>query len=158
MNFLIAAIAVTNAVAGGMAHITSESTFYDRKEGYAYFRGKVHVDDKEYQLHADKAFVFFDGTNSLKRIVAIGHVAMTNGTKRAYGDKASYYRGPGMVVLSSGNGIGATVCDETPKGEQKVVGEKIRFWTGSQQVEVIKATISAPTEGTFEGLKEKLGK
>lgn len=158
MNFLIAAVAVTNAVSGGMAHITSASTFYDRKEGYAYFRGNVHVDDKEYQLHADKAFVFFDGTNALKRIVAMGHVAMTNDTKRAYGDKASYYRGPGMVVLSSGNGIDAEVCDETPKGVNRVTGEKIRFWTNSQQVEVLKATISAPAAGALEGLKGKLGK
>ena len=65
------------------AKITSASTYYDRKEGVAIFSGRVHVDDEEYQLHAEKAYVFMDGTNELKRIVALGNVAMTNEWLRA---------------------------------------------------------------------------
>ena len=67
------------------AVITAESTFYDRKEGIAVFTGKVHVDDERYQIHADKAYVSIVPTNQLRRIVAIGHVAMTNEARRAYG-------------------------------------------------------------------------
>jgi len=141
----------------GSARITSASTYYDRKEGFAYFSGKVFVDDEKYQLHADRAYVFMDGTNELKRIVALGHVAMTNETKRAYGAKVSYYREPGMVVLSSGDGIAAEVRDETPKGVNVVRGKKIKFWTGSEQVEVQEAEITAPTQGGFGDLKGKIG-
>jgi len=43
------------ATVGKTAKITSASTYYDRKEGFAYFSGKVFVDDSDYQLHADRA-------------------------------------------------------------------------------------------------------
>ena len=81
------------------ARITSATTYYDRKEGIVFFNKNVHVDDEQYQLHADKAYVFLSGTNDVRRIVAIGNVAMTNDTKRAYGAKVSYYKEGGMVVL-----------------------------------------------------------
>jgi len=139
------------------AKITSASTYYDRKEGFAVFTGKVHVDDVQYQLHANKAYVFFDGTNQLHRIVAIGGVAITNDTKRAYGGKASYYKKTGMVVLYAGqNGI-AEVRDESKVEDQIVKGSKIKFWVNSEQVEVLDARISAPTSGAA-GLKGVLGK
>ena len=149
-------LAATNVVAGGTAKITSASTYYDRKEGFAYFRGHVFVDDAKYQLHADRAYVFMSGSNDLHRIVAMGNVAITNETKRAYGTKASYYRDPGMVVLYGGDGQAAEVRDETPKGPQVVRGKKIKFWTESEQVEVMEAEISAPTGGGLGGLKQSL--
>ena len=86
------------------AVITAASTFYDRKEGIAVFTGKVHVDDERYQIHADKAYVSIVPTNQLRRIVAIGHVAMTNEARRAYGAKVTYNRPTGTVVLVGGDG------------------------------------------------------
>jgi len=127
--------------------ISSVSTFYDRKEGYAVFTGKVHVNDSEYQLHADKAFVFMDSTNSLKRLVAMGGVAITNGAKRAYGVKASYYKSTGMVVLYGDSKAPAQVRDESKVEDQVVFGEKIKFWTGSEQIEVIKPVILGTSNG-----------
>ena len=56
--------------------ITSDSTVYNRKEGLACFNGNVFVDDEQYQLHADRVFVMMEGTNELKRIVAVGNVAI----------------------------------------------------------------------------------
>ena len=129
-------------------HITAANTFYDRKEGYAVFRGNVAVEDSQYQLHADRAFVYTSETNTLTRIVALGHVAITNGTKRAYGAKASYHRDSGLVVLHAGDGITAEVRDETPDGNQTVRGRKIKFWTGTRQVEVVEAELEAPGGGT----------
>lgn len=129
---------------GRMAKITSKTTYYDRKEGFAVFDGRVHVDDERYQLHAEKAYVFMDGTNELKRLVAIGNVAMTNETKRAYGVKASYYRQSGMVVLYGDANRPAEVRDEAKFDDQVVKGSKIKFWIDKEQVEVIKADISAP--------------
>lgn len=159
MSVLLALIfAAVDLAGGGLAKITSASTYYDRKEGYACFSGHVFVNDDKYQLHADRAFVFMDGTNELRRIVALGHVAMTNGTKRAYGAKASYYRGPGLVVLSAGDGAMAEVRDESPKGPQVVRGKKIKFWVDSEQVEVVEAELSAPSSGGVDGMKGLLGR
>ena len=137
----------TNASAVGSTRITAASTYYDRKEGFVCFNGNVAVVDAQYQLHADRAFVLMGETNSLKRIVAFGHVAITNETKRAYGAKASYYRDTGMVMLYSDGKTAAEVRDETPDGDQVVRGRKIKFWTGSRQVEVLEADISAPAGG-----------
>ena len=143
-----------------VAKITAASTYYDSKEGVAYFAGNVCVDDEEYQLHADRAYVFMDrtGTNDLKRIVAIGNVALTNDTKRAYGGKAAYYREAGMVVLYAPTN-GCRYCevrDEKTDPPQSVKGEKIKFWIGSEQIQVEKAVINAPVTGAdvqgFESL------
>lgn len=133
------------------ARITSDKVVYDRKEGLAVFERNVHVDDEQYQLHADKVFVFMQETNDVKRIVAIGHVAMTNETRRAYGGKASYYRQSGMVVLYSGAGVSAEVRDEAKDGDQTVRGDKIKFWIDREQVEVLNATITAPASGLGAG-------
>ena len=141
------------------AHITSAKTFYDRKAGIVFFDRNVHVDDEQYQLWADKAYVFMEGTNDVRRIVALGHVAMTNETRRAYGVKASYYKDGGMVVLYGGAGGYAEVRDESKAQDQVVRGRKIKFWIDSEQVEVIDADISAPTSGLGkDGLKKALGR
>ena len=156
---MMAMVLAATAAAQGSAKITSASTYYDRKEGFAYFSGKVFVDDGKYQLHADRAYVFMEGTNELKRIVAIGNVALTNENRRAYGAKASYYREPGMVVLYAGDDAPAEVREEHPEGPRVVKGKKIKFWTGSEQVEVVEAEISSPTRGgigDLKGLSDKL--
>lgn len=145
-------LAASTATVGGTAKITSSNAYYDRKEGFVYFSGKVFVEDEKYLLHADRAYVFMDGTNELHRIVALGNVAMTNEAKRAYGAKISYYRNPGMVMLYSGEGQPAEVREEKPEGAQVVRGKKIKFWTDSEQVEVIEADIAAP--GGAGGLKK----
>ena len=157
--------AETNAVAkvwpkreGRPARISSSKVYYDRKEGYAVFTGRVHVDGEEYQMHAQKAYVFFEGTNELKRVVATGNVAITNETKRAYGAKASYYRKTGMVVLYGDSKTDAEVRDvDEAKGEDQVVkGSTIKFWIDSEQVEVIDARISAPVSGGLGDIKKGL--
>ena len=136
----------TNSAPVRMARITSDMTHYDRKEGMAVFTGHVHVDDEQYQMHADKAYVFTTETNSLKRIVAIGHVALTNEARRAYGEKASYYKDGGMVVLygDKDKGVNAEIVDESKGQRQSLRGSKIKFWIDSEQVEVLDATIIAP--------------
>ena len=70
--------------------ITSERTDYDRKEGVIMFDRNVCVDDVEYKMHANQLYVFLDGTNDLKRIVAIGNVAITNETRVGTCAKAAY--------------------------------------------------------------------
>ena len=140
-----------------MARITSDTTYYDRKEGMAVFTGRVHVDDEQYQLHAEKAYVFMTGTNTLKRIVAIGNVALTNGLRCASGEKASYYRESGMVVLYGGDGRNAEIVDASKGQDQTLRGSKIKFWIDSEQVEVMDAAIVAPASSPRSvGLGETL--
>ena len=146
------------ATVGGTAKISSSSVYYDRNEGFAYFSGRVHVEDSKYQLHADRAYVFMNGTNELKRIVALGNVAMTNESKRAYGEKVSYYRDRGMVVLSAGEKGAAEVREETESGPRVVRGKKIKFWIESKQVEVVQAEIEAQAPETMNGVKKVFGR
>ena len=146
--------ASTNEVAASSQPvlITADSTYYDRKEGYAIFKGHVAVHDADYQLHADRAYVFMQAaSNTLSRIAAIGSVAITNGTKRAYGSQATYHRDEGLVVLHGAEGADARVLDETPAGARVVQGRKIRFWIDREQVEVLDATLSSPKpEGSLK--------
>lgn len=147
---------VSHKTSPNTAKITAATTYYDRKEGVAIFTGKVYVEDEQYKLHADKAYVFMSGTNDLERIVALGNIAMTNENKRAYGSKVTYYRNRGMVVLHSGDGRMAEVREEKPDGDQVVRGRKIKFWVDSEQVEVVEADITAPANlkgADFKGLR-----
>lgn len=151
-------VAAPSTNATRTAKITSASTYYDRAEGYAYFNGNVFVDDSAYQLHADRAYVFMDGTNELKRIVALGHVALTNENKTAVGDKAAYYRRSKMVVLSADEGKVAEVRERLDGGDRVLRGRKIRFWTDSRQVEVLEAEITAPTAGVKGSIGQVFGR
>lgn len=144
---------------GRPARITSKHTVYNRKEGIASFEGNVYVDDEQYQMHADRVFLFMEGTNELKRIVAMGNVAMTNETRRAYAAKATYSKKNGLVVLYSGDGITAEVRDESKKQDQVVRGSRIRFWIGTEQVEVDDADLTgAAPGGGASSLKKVLGR
>ena len=151
-------LAAASTLSGGSVRISSDRTYYDRKGGFACFTGKVSVEDPEYQLHADRAFVYMGETNDLQRIVALGNVAITNGTKRAYGAKATYQRENGVVILRAGEGGAAEVREADPDGDRVVRGKTIKFWTGSQQVEVLEAEISAPSKGSLDSVKEMLGR
>ena len=137
-----AVVSATNVVTE--AKITSDTTYYDRKEGIVVFKGHVHVDDAEYQMHSDRGYLFLSETNSLKRIVATGGVALTNGLRRAYGDSVTYRRDIGLVILRGTDDNPAVVAETAPAGERMVRGRKIRFWVNQEQVEVVEATISAP--------------
>ena len=191
------------------ARITADTTVYNRKEGVASFLGHVHVDDEQYQMHADRVFLFLEtndvhrvkggtnevnrmkggdtnrpdgndttngvrrtkkdkskdssgsglGSSEVRRIVAIGNVAMTNEMRRAYGAKATYSKKQGLVVLYSGDGITAEVRDESKAQPQIVRGKRIRFWIGTEQVEVDEADLTGPApSGGAESLKKALGR
>ena len=140
------------------AIITAERTDYDRKEGVVLFDRNVFVDDAQYQMHADRLFLFLDGTNDLKRLVAIGNVAITNEDKRAYCARATFNKKLGRVVMYSSDEITAQLHEEGKKGSD-VKGEKITFWLDSEQVEVENPVITMPGGiGGKESMKKILGK
>ena len=140
------------------AIITADRTDYDRKEGVVLFDRNVHVDDAQYQMHADRLFLFLDGTNDLKRLVAIGHVAITNEDKRAYCARATFNKKLGRVVMYSSDEITAELREEGKKGSD-VRGEKITFWLDSEQVEVENPVITMPGGlGGRGDMKKLIGK
>ncbi len=66
-----------------------------------------------------------------------------------------------MVVLYAGDDAPAEVREVHPDGDRVVRGKKIKFWTGSEQVEVLEAEMSTPSKGglgDFGALKGKIGK
>jgi len=140
------------------ALITADRTDYDRKEGVVLFDRNVHVDDSQYQMHADRLFLFLEGTNELKRLVAIGHVAITNEDKRAYCARATFNKKLGRVVMYSSDEITAELREEGKKGSD-VKGEKITFWLDSEQVEVENPVITMPGGLGGQGdMKKLIGK
>ena len=140
--------------------ITRERTDYDRKEGVIMFDRNVCVDDVEYKMHANQLYVFLDGTNDLKRIVAIGNVAITNETRVGTCAKAAYTKSTSKIVMY---GDGASVMarlEDNGKNRSSVEGRKITFWIDSEQVEVEGSTVTldAGKLGGKDGAKKLLGK
>lgn len=142
------------------AKISSTRMDYDRKEGVIYFEDKVFVDDEEYKMHADRVFVFLQGTNDVKRIVALGNVAITNEMRTAECSKATFYKQKSLIVMHGWEDRPARLVDASAKdGAKTLTGSKIKFYTDSEQVEVENSGISVPG-GSFNAgdAKKMLGK
>ena len=148
------------AAAPRSVKITSERTDYDRKEGVIMFDRNVCVDDVEYQMHANQLYVFLDGTNDLKRIVAIGNVAITNDMRVGTCAKAAYTKSTSKIVMyGDGESVMARL-EDNGKNRSSVEGRKITFWIDSEQVEVEGSTVTldAGKLGGKDGAKKLLGK
>lgn len=117
--------------------VTSDRSTYLRKEGVLVFDGNVFVDDVEFKMHADEVTLFLGGTNELKRIVAIGNVAVTNELRSGTCAKATYNKALSRVILygDEAKGIIARLNDNG-KRKSQVEGRKITFWIDTEQVEV----------------------
>lgn len=128
---------------GRDAVITSERTDYDRKEGIILFDRNVFVDDEQYQMHADRLFVFLDGTNDLKRIVAIGNVSITNEARTASCSKAVFTKAASKIVMYGDDITNAKLSDPSQRGGM-VEGKKITFWLDAEQVSVEGSVVNLP--------------
>ncbi len=141
--------------------ITSDRASYLKKEGIVAFEGHVFVDDVEFKMHADEVSLFLDGTNSLKRLVAIGGVAVTNGTRYGSCAKATYNKALSKVVLyaDAERGIPARLVD-AGKRQSELEGRKISYWIDTEQVEVEGSTVTVDAGGFGgkQGAKGFLGK
>ena len=131
---------------GRAAVITADRTDYDRKEGVILFDRNVYVDDEQYKMHADRMFVFLDGTNDLKRLVAIGNVALTNDTKAAGCLRAVYSKPDSRIVLYGDDQNPAWLSDTGGrKGEEsRLMGLRIIYWIDSGQAHVDRPVVTMP--------------
>lgn len=135
--------------------ITSNRADADRKQGIILFDGNVFVDDTEYQMHSDRLYVFLEGTNELKRIVAVGNVAITNDNKMGYCAKATYSKEKSRIIMYGDGPVAAKLVDASKK-KSEVVGSKITFWVDSDQVEVENSTVTLDAGGA--GMKDQAKK
>ena len=135
--------------------ITSNRADADRKQGVILFDGNVFVDDSEYQMHSDRLYVFLEGTNELKRIVAVGNVAITNDNKMGYCAKATYSKEKSRIVMYGDGPVVARLVDNSKK-KSEVAGSKITFWVDSDQVEVENSTVTLDAGGA--GMKDQAKK
>ena len=131
---------------GRPAVITADRTDYDRKEGVILFDRNVAVDDEQYQMHAERLFVFLDGTNDMKRLVALGNVAITNEDKSAWCAKAVYTKAASRIVMYGDERNPAWLRDAggRPGDASEVRGLRITYWIDSGLATVEKSVITLP--------------
>ena len=141
------------------AEIVARRTDLDRKAGVVLFEGDVRVSDPEYALGADRLFVFLDGTNSLRRIVADGNVTLTNGTRSASCARAAYVKSAGRVTMYGDGPRRARLVEDSHRRDE-VEGRRITFWLDSEQVEVDGATLTVDggALGGKDGALKLMGK
>lgn len=141
---------------GRAAVITADRTDYDRKEGVILFDRSVYVDDEQYQMHAERLFVFLDGTNDMKRLVALGNVALTNEDKTAWCQKAVYTKAASKIVLFGDEQNPAWLRDAGGKkgDESEVRGLRITYWIDSGLATVEKSVITLPGFGGSKNPKD----
>jgi lipopolysaccharide transport protein LptA len=134
---------------GGKRSVTivSDRTDYDRKQGVILFDGNVFVNDNEYKMHSDTLYVFLDGTNDLKRIVACGDVCITNGLRVGTCQRAVYSRLSSRIVMYGNSSANAKLVDNG-KRKSELEGEKITFWVDSEQVAVEKSKVTIDASGS----------
>lgn len=135
--------------------ITSESADFDRPSGVIRFEGAVRVvSSDEVELYADEAYAFLSSSNELTRVVVIGNVAITNEAHSGSCAWATFRRRKHEVEMF---GDGKSVKAALRGGEhaETLVGNRIRFWLDTEQVEVEDSDIR--TNGSGDMRKETAG-
>ncbi|MDA2933527.1 LPS export ABC transporter periplasmic protein LptC [Acidobacteria bacterium AH-259-D05] len=110
--------------------IEAESLVYNRQTLRARYRGQVQLKTDDLILVApymDVVFATMD-TDQLQEIVAWGGVQISQGDRRAEGDRAVHYPSENKVVLM---GDPARVV-ETQRG--KVIGRRLTFYIGDEKL------------------------
>ena len=113
----------------GPTVITSDKLEFDYKEFIALFDGHVVVTDPEFTLKADKMLVFFENTNEVKRVDAVGNVYLKSGDMTARCGKATYTSKNSQVLIQNDNPL-------VTKGENRITGDKMSIWLKEQRVVV----------------------
>lgn len=133
--------------------LTSRAADYDRRAGVAMFDGSVEVvhemKDQPCHLSCERAFAFIEGTNDVRRIVALGGVRVTSDDKTGTCARAVYQKQDGTSrVTMFGDGTN-NLARLSVAGSRKgtVEGRRIRFWLDSEQVEVLDSRVTIETNG-----------
>lgn len=134
------------------ARIRSVSSDFDRKAGVILFDGNVVVEyESDYTLCADRVFAFLASSNRLSRIVAVGDVVISNGTRVGTCALATYRKAKGEIEMFGEKGTRAHLV-ERGENASELAGDRIRFWLDSEQAEVENSALSAEHDVKEGGL------
>jgi len=112
--------------------ITSEKLDFDYKNRRTVFRGGVDVIQGELHLQTDQLTVDYDQVGEkqeLKAVNATGHVTISQGPKKASGDRAIFDQSNRTMVLT-----GNAVLEE---GSNQVAGDRIVVHPDESRMEVL---------------------
>lgn len=118
----------TNGMTNGMV-ITSARMELDYKETNAMvvaFDENVHVVDPRYDVTCDRMLIFLEGSNQIKRILAIGNVNISQPDRHATCEKADFLNATGEIVLT-GNPV-------VTSGANRSEAEKITIYQNDSRV------------------------
>lgn len=130
------------------ARIRSVSSDFDRKAGVILFEGSVFVEyEGDYTMCADRVFAFLAASNRLARVVAVGDVVISNGTRVGTCALATYRKRKGEIEMFGEKGGARARLVERGSDASELEGDRIRFWLDSEQVEVRNSALSAEHDG-----------
>lgn len=134
-------VAAQDAAAPTNTVITSDRLSFDYNRMVAVFDGNVHAQDPEVLITSERLTVFFDSTNDVKSVTALGNVHVYHEDQRAECDQAVYIRRLGQVELT-GN-------PKLFRGKDEISGRKITFWLDDERmlVESSSKLIIHPVKG-----------
>lgn len=124
----LAACAFGAAADANKTVITAKRASFDYKSSIAEFVGDVVVVDPEVTMNSDKLTVFFDGSNDVKSVVALGNVRLRYQGKAATCKKAVYIAKDGYIAMSGD----ATIRE----GRDTIVGKVIQIWIRDEKMTV----------------------
>lgn len=120
--------------AGESMRINSIRSDFDRESNMSYFEGEVIVNYfPDYRLDCDRLFVFFKD-RAFDRMIAEGHVAISNDVRYGFCDRATFSRNDGEIEMFGGKSVEKAVILET--GANIIKGSRIKFWINADQVEI----------------------
>ena len=119
--------------------ITSDRLEFEYEGQYfANFEGNVVIKDTLFTMTADRVLAFFEGTNDVRQVTAVGHVTLVAGERRASCNKAVYNKAKGQIVMTGEAALS--------QGDDQVSGTQITIWLNDQRlmVEPARLRISSP--------------
>ena len=119
-------------IKAGPTVITAERIEFDYKEMVAVFDEDVNVKNEQFVMLADRVLVFLEGTNDVRQLLAMGHVALTNENRSAVCDRAVYTRATQQIVL--------TGDAKLQREGDSVSGDRITIWLNDERMEVSPGT------------------
>lgn len=106
--------------------ITSDRLEFEYAEFFANFDGNVVIKDPMFTMTADRVIAFFEGTNDVRQVTAVGHVTLVSGDRRASCNKAVYQKAKGQIVMTGEAALS--------QAGDTVSGDQITIWLNDQRI------------------------
>lgn len=140
---------------GKNLRLAGDSAAYSRTDGIVMFSGSVNLKETDKTIKCDKAYAFLEGTNDVRRVVAIGNVRFNDASRNGGCPRADYDRRKERLTLHS-DLKNLAFIEELGANKWRLEGRQIKFWPKSEQVEVDNAVIYADTSSSKGGALEDI--